>query len=105
MVGPPPQGLGDLVGEVGVAVASSAAVRPKNIVVAAARTSPAAARLLERLQQALPVGRRRRGEDVGVAGVDGRDPGRGQRVAAGAGVDVALDDDRDVVGLGSARPS
>ena len=34
---------------------------------------PAAVRLLERLEQAQPVRGRRRGEDVGVAGVDGGD--------------------------------
>ena len=61
-------------------------------------TSPAAARLLERLEQALPVGGRLRGEDVGVAGVDGGYAGRGQRVAAGPRVAVALDDDGDVAG-------
>ena len=50
---------------------------------------PAAVRLLEGLEQAQPVVRGRRGEDVGVAGVDGRDPGRRQRVAAGPRVAVA----------------
>ena len=40
-----------------------------------------AVRLLERLEQAQPVVGGLRGEDVGVAGVDRRDAGRGQRVA------------------------
>ena len=55
-----------------------------------------AVRLLEGLQQRQPVGGRRRGEDVGVAGVDGRDSDRRQGVAADPGVAVRLDDDRDV---------
>ena len=97
VVGPAPQRLGHVVGQVRVGrELGGGAAEEHGGGRGADQAGPA--RLLERLEQALPVGRRLRGEDVGVAGVDGRHAGRRQRVTAGAGVAVALDDHGDVAG-------
>ena len=97
MVGPAPHRLGHVIGEVrvgrelgrGAAEEHGPGRRPHQ---------PSPARLFERLEKALPVGRRLRGEHVGVAGVDGGHAGRGQRITAGPGVAVALHDHGDVTG-------
>ena len=99
VVGPGPQRLADPVGEVvatGVQAGGGLAEEHRG---RRRAHQPGAVRLLERLEQAQPVLRRLRGEDVEVAGVDGRDAGLGQRLATGPRVLVRLDDHRDVAGL------
>ena len=99
VVGPGPQRLADPVGEVvatGVQAGGGLAEEHRG---RRRADQPGAVRLLERLEQAEPVLGRLRGEDVEVAGVDGRDAGLGQRLATGPRVLVRLDDHRDVAGL------
>ena len=73
VVGPAPQRLGDPVGQARRRRRARRRFARRTSSAAAARTRPLRPRLLERLEQAQPVGRGLGGEDVGVAGVDGRD--------------------------------
>ena len=76
VVGPLPHRLGDAVGQRVTPGGKVSAVSPKNIVVAAARTSPGRcgwSNASSRHSQSSAASER---EDVGVAGVDGRDARR-----------------------------